>query len=395
MTPTEEAKTNVPLDVNLLKTWRDSNRDPKYSNAVHCMLKTVRSHGLESSTVREIATLRKLKNVPHIVPLKNYLATTEAVGIVLEKKKYTLKEWIDQFHQFRIPSEKKPIMKSNSTVTIQDVKMQDIKMQDQINDDPQKTNPTKQKASISVDAIRSVMYQLILGVKSMHDHGLLHRDLKPENSMSFLLNDPTCSFFVEMKIVLICAETRKLFIADFGSSIPYQINATKFHTNITSIWFRPLDVFLGNHRYSTDMDVWSIGMIFACMILGRPLISSHHPKHGCVFELLELFGTPLKTQSDEDTAQRKIVLGQNQYYDDFFQLPWYRTICETLPFFPGIPFVELLSHFKSVQGMDLLTQLLILDPKQRITLEKALQHPFFDPIRFQPELFLLDLSCFH
>jgi cyclin-dependent kinase len=40
-----------------------------------------------------------------------------------------------------------------------------------------------------------------------------------------------------------------------------------------TLWYRAPDVLMGSRKYSTPVDVWSIGCIFAEMANGRPLFA--------------------------------------------------------------------------------------------------------------------------
>ncbi len=46
----------------------------------------------------------------------------------------------------------------------------------------------------------------------------------------------------------------------------------KNYTNeVVTLWYRPPDVLLGSKHYSTSIDIWSIGCIFAEMVNLKPL----------------------------------------------------------------------------------------------------------------------------
>lgn len=70
-------------------------------------------------------------------------------------------------------------------------------------------------------------------------------------------------------------------------------------------WYRPPDVLLGSKKYSTPVDLWSCGCIFAELLTGRPLFpgSSDHDELNRIFKydifclslylyIYRLLGTP-------------------------------------------------------------------------------------------------------
>ena len=103
------------------------------------------------------------------------------------------------------------------------------------------------------------MYQLLRGLKYVHSAGILHRDLKPSN---LLLN-----------------ENCDLQICDFGlaraqvhddEEIP--VTPTAILTDyITTRWYRAPEVMTSWTDYTTSIDVWAVGCIFAEMLRGKPL----------------------------------------------------------------------------------------------------------------------------
>jgi len=42
---------------------------------------------------------------------------------------------------------------------------------------------------------------------------------------------------------------------------------------VVTLWYRAPDVLMGSRKYSTPVDIWSVGCIFAEMANGRPLFA--------------------------------------------------------------------------------------------------------------------------
>lgn len=104
------------------------------------------------------------------------------------------------------------------------------------------------------------------------------------------------------------------------------------------------------------MDVWSVGCIFAELLLKEPLFQAKGELEllSLIFKLL---GPPTKNS-----------------WPDYFNLPNAKTI--TLPSPQPAAFRSKFPHL-SASGIDLLMSFLTYDPEQRITAEDALQHPYF------------------
>jgi len=100
--------------------------------------------------------------------------------------------------------------------------------------------------------LKSFLFQLLRGVAYCHDHRVLHRDLKPQN--------------------LLINREGELKLADFGLARAFGIPVRSYTHEVVTLWYRAPDVLMGSRKYSTPVDIWSIGCIFA----GKETRSPHH-----------------------------------------------------------------------------------------------------------------------
>lgn len=114
----------------------------------------------------------------------------------------------------------------------------------------------KSNQPISDDHIQFFLYQILRGLKYIHSAGILHRDLKPRN----LLVNSNCD----------------LKICDFGlarADIPNLTTKSSAMTDyIATRWYRAPEVILSWKKYSTSIDVWSVGCILAELLIRKPLL---------------------------------------------------------------------------------------------------------------------------
>ena len=187
--------------------------------------------------------------------------------------------------------------------------------------------------------VKSFMYQLVEGVAHCHKHGVLHRDLKPQN-------------------LLIDKNTNTLKIADLGLGRAFSIPLKSYTHEIVTLWYRAPEVLLGSTHYSTPVDMWSVGCIFAELARKQPLF----PGDSEVQQLLHIFkllGTPNEQVWPGVTSLK-----------DWHAFPQWKPQ-ELSKFYPEL----------DTQGIDLMKKMLRYAPADRITAKDALLHPYFDGVR--------------
>ena len=60
-------------------------------------------------------------------------------------------------------------------------------------------------------------------------------------------------------------------LADFGLRRAFGIPIRVYTHEVVTLWYRSPEVLLGSARYSTPVDIWSIGTIFAELATKKPL----------------------------------------------------------------------------------------------------------------------------
>jgi cyclin-dependent kinase 2 len=190
--------------------------------------------------------------------------------------------------------------------------------------------------------VKKYLYQMVSGIAYCHAHRVLHRDLKPQN-------------------LLIERATNTLKLADFGLARAFSIPVRQFTHEVITLWYRAPEILLGGKDYSTAVDVWSMGCIFAEMANQRPLFPGDSEIDE-LFKIFQILGTP-----NED-----IYPGVTRL-PDFNELfpKWHRqNLAEKVPAL-------------CPAGIDLLTKMLEYVPERRISAKQALLHAYFDDVRNQ------------
>lgn len=188
--------------------------------------------------------------------------------------------------------------------------------------------------------VKSFLYQLLDGIAYCHMHRVLHRDLKPQN--------------------LLINMEGELKLADFGLARAFGIPVRNYTHEVVTLWYRAPDVLMGSRNYSTQVDIWSVGCIFAEMVNGRPLFPGTADNDQLI-KIFKLLGTPTP-----------------KTWPGIAELPEYKKT--TFPRYPGQKLSKVVRRL-SKTGLDLLSQMLQFDPNKRISAEAAMQHAYFKDLK--------------
>lgn len=184
--------------------------------------------------------------------------------------------------------------------------------------------------------VQKFMMQLCKGIAYCHSHRILHRDLKPQN--------------------LLINRDGNLKLGDFGLARAFGVPLRAYTHEIVTLWYRAPEVLLGGKQYSTGVDIWSIGCIFAEMCNRKPIFSGDS-EIDQIFKIFRVLGTP-----------------NESVWPDIVYLPDFK------PSFPKWHRKELAKVVPSLdaRGIDLLGSLLSYDPINRISAKRAALHPYFE-----------------
>jgi len=182
---------------------------------------------------------------------------------------------------------------------------------------------------------QSFLYQLLRGIAYCHQHRVLHRDLKPQN--------------------LLINRDGALKLADFGLARAFGIPVRSYTHEVVTLWYRAPDVLMGSRKYSTPVDIWSVGCIFAEMVNGRPLFPGNTDADQ-LQKIFKVLGTPSESS--------------------------WPTITELPDWKPNFPIFEAMSWSSivptlEVPGMELLSKMLQYWPDKRVPGKSATDFDYF------------------
>ncbi|KAK1927818.1 Pkinase-domain-containing protein [Papiliotrema laurentii] len=194
------------------------------------------------------------------------------------------------------------------------------------------------RGALDLNTVKNFTHQLLTGIAFCHDNRVLHRDLKPQN--------------------LLINRRGELKIGDFGLARAFGVPVNTFSNEVVTLWYRAPDVLLGSRTYSTSIDIWSVGCIFAEMITGYPLFRGRDNNDQLV-QIMKIVGTP----SENTLAQIKMNSPEIQ-----LKTPLSKHAKQ--PFHAIVPKAPR-------DAINLIEHLLQFEPTRRYDAHTALQHPYF------------------
>jgi serine/threonine protein kinase len=193
-------------------------------------------------------------------------------------------------------------------------------------------NPTDKSSVLSAADRKCIMRMILEGLRYLHENWILHRDLKPGN--------------------LLLSAGGILKLIDFGLSTDYPPDFGEMISQVVTQWYRAPELCFGARYYGPAVDMWSVGCIFAEMLLGEPFLPGAN-----------------------DIEQLQLIA------DKFGPVVW--PGCDRLPgfikFVPSKPVRPLGEIFRAENPdvVDLIARMFTLDPAERISAADALLHPYF------------------
>ena len=226
------------------------------------------------------------------------------------------------------------------------------------------------KRPIPGEEVRHIMLCLCKGIHHIHARGLVHSDIKPPNVFVSGASLRDCDESKDSpkyaRRILELPAQLLVVIGDVGSARcgdPSQRCLDDEHDIPDrgilegTLWYRAFELLAGKRKWSYPVDCWAVGCIGAELALGHALFKGQNA-YDMLISQLRLLGTP-PTGS----------LRGSEYPCFPEKCP---DFCASWPP-PGL---------SETAVCEIVAPFLVLDPSERLTMSRAVEHPYFSGQRF-------------
>lgn len=180
--------------------------------------------------------------------------------------------------------------------------------------------------------IKMLIQMLAEGMRDIHSKYVVHRDLKPSN--------------------ILVDSTGRVKIADFG--LARDLTGEEMTVNVVTRWYRAPELFFGARLYSEKIDIWSMGLIFAEIILRVPLFAGDTDFQQ-MEKIFDVLGAPSQENWPEVSKLPNFLNYKSEQKVNFEDI------------FKGI----------SKDLLEVLSRTIVLNPMERATASEILQLKYF------------------
>ncbi|KAJ2075182.1 hypothetical protein GGI09_008656 [Coemansia sp. S100] len=193
------------------------------------------------------------------------------------------------------------------------------------------------RTPFSHSEVKSLVQQLLCGLEYCHSHSVIHRDLKLPNAL--------------------LTRSGELKIADFGLARLYHKPTRPMTPQVATLWYRAPELIFGSTEYGPAIDLWSVGCILGELLTHRPFMPGKSEQQQ-VDLIVDMIGAPTE-----------------RIWPGFQQLP----MAPLLRIAKDKRYNNLKLVVRNVSANTtlLLNALLTYDPRKRLTVQGALDHPYF------------------
>lgn len=224
----------------------------------------------------------------------------------------------------------------------------------------------RRRRVFSIPSLKSILAQILAGVRHIHEQNFFHRDVKPEN----ILISPSTRYFNKNWLSQgNYTDNYVVKLADFGLA-RHTDNKNPYTAYVSTRWYRSPEILLRSGYYSKPLDIWAFGCVALEVTIFKPLFPGSNEMDQ-IWKILEVLGTPHQTRDSGKTGYKSHGGGWEEA----------KILAQRLnmkfPYVEGSGLDDFISSVQLQPLTDVIKACLRWDPNQRATAHDLCMMPFF------------------
>lgn len=224
----------------------------------------------------------------------------------------------------------------------------------------------RKKRVFSIPSLKSILAQVLAGLRHIHDQNFFHRDLKPEN----ILITPSTRYFDSSWLEKgNYPDNYVVKLADFGLARHVE-NKNPYTAYVSTRWYRSPEILLRSGYYSKPLDIWAFGCVAMEVTVFKPLFPGSN-EIDQIWKILEVLGTPhtLEESKNSNYIPHGGLWELSKAYAAKLNLKF--------PYVEGSSLEKLLCSSQLTDLLAVIKLCLKWDPNERASVEQLSSMPFF------------------
>lgn len=196
--------------------------------------------------------------------------------------------------------------------------------------------------------ITNYVYKVLQALQFAHRNGIMHRDIKPGN-------------------IMFDFDTLDVRVIDWGLADFYSRDAD-YPVRVATRQYKGPELLLGYTKYDYSLDIWCLGCTFASLLFEKNPFFKGRDNNDQIVKIAEVFGSKEIYNYAEkyDLEIPKEILSKLQR-------------CRT----NNLNAMRQRANLPKItdEAFDLLKKMLVIDHAERISVDDALNHPYFNDIK--------------
>lgn len=173
---------------------------------------------------------------------------------------------------------------------------------------------SRRNTKLSEKTLKSILSQVLDGIKHIHKHDYFHRDIKPEN----ILVIPTIQYFGDKENIPLCRKDDNYIVklADYGLSRSNS-DLNPYTSYISTRWYRSPEILLRRKWQSKVVDIWAFAVVAVELTNFQPLFPGT-TELDQLLRILKVLGCPSLPDVTQFGQRNVSNYFNTQYYPNYF-----------------------------------------------------------------------------